>query len=173
MGGNGGFYIGRYEQGEGNVCVQGVTPYTNITRDNAKTQAEALYKGNTYVVSELISGYAWDTALNFICQTNTRGYNLAKTTSSQYGNIGTRRMNKSGEYSQDKYSNIFDFLGNCHEWCTEYSTSKRPDLGNKTYPHVARGGYYNGRGDSGDSRVGVLLNAKSAYYGFRLQLYIK
>ena len=40
-GGKGGFYIGRYEQGRGNVCKAGVVPYTNITGDEAKIQAEA------------------------------------------------------------------------------------------------------------------------------------
>ena len=32
-GGHGGFYIGRYEQGTGNVCKAGVDAYVNVTRD--------------------------------------------------------------------------------------------------------------------------------------------
>ena len=38
-GGNGGFYIGRYEQGEENVCKAEVNAYVNITRDAAKEHA--------------------------------------------------------------------------------------------------------------------------------------
>ena len=117
---HGGFYIGRYEQGTGNVCKAGINPYVDITRDQAKTQAEAIYSGNSYVTSELISSYAWDTALNFICQTNSAGYTLATTTSSSYGNIDTENKTLTGNYEKDKYSNIFDFLGNCYEWTTEY-----------------------------------------------------
>ena len=61
--GKGGFYIGRYEQGVGNVCKYNQIPYVNVTRDTAKSQAEAMYSGkNNNVVSELISSYAWDTA---------------------------------------------------------------------------------------------------------------
>ena len=40
--GKGGFYIGRYEQGTGNVCKYNQTPYVNVTRDTAKSQAEGI-----------------------------------------------------------------------------------------------------------------------------------
>ena len=92
------------------------------------------YNENEFVTSELISSYAWDTALNFICQTNKDGYKLATTTDSTYGNINTGNRTQTGAYTvevegegerkevvSDKYSNIFDLLGNCHEWTTEYS----------------------------------------------------
>ena len=94
---NKGFYIGRYEQGEGNVCKASVNPYTSITRDNAKIEAESMYSGNTFITSELISSYAWDTALNFICQTNENGYFLATTTDKTYANFGGNGT-KTGEY---------------------------------------------------------------------------
>ncbi len=133
---NGGFYIGRYELGKGNVVKAGVTPYVNITRDIAKSQAEAMYSGNTYVVSELISSYAWDTALNFICQTNSEGYTLATTKSKTYGNFYKGTKKKTGAYAADNYSNIHDLLGNCCEWTTEYCYCSDG-------PCVLRGGYYN------------------------------
>ena len=79
------------------MCKYNQTPYVNVTRDTAKSQAEAMYSGkNNNVVSELISSYAWDTALNFICQTNSAGYTLATTTSSSYGNIGTGSRKNTG-----------------------------------------------------------------------------
>lgn len=131
----GGFYIGRYEQGEGNVCKAGVNPYTNISRDNAKSQAETMYSGNKYIVSELISSYAWDTALNYICQNNADGYILSTTASSTYGNINTEKKLKTGEYLVDKYSNICDMIGNCCEWTTEYSDVT-------VFPCIHRGAFY-------------------------------
>ena len=144
---NGGFYIGRYEQGTGNVCKAGVAPYTNITRGTAKSQAEAMYKGNSYVVSELISSYAWDTALNFICQTNSEGYRLATTTSSSYGNIGTDNRQNTGAYAADNYSNIHDLLGNCYELTTEYSSYSGSSC-------VFRGGLYDYSGSCAATRDG-------------------
>ena len=145
--GNGGFYIGRYEQGTGNVCKYNQTPYVNVTRDQAKSQAEAMYSGkNNNVVSELISSYAWDTALNFICQTNSAGYTLATTTSSSYGNIGTKNKQNTGAYSADNYSNIYDLLGNYFEWTTEYSSGSSGSC-------VGRGGYYSNSSGYAAERV--------------------
>ena len=167
---NKGFYIGRYEQGEGNVCKAGVNPYAEITRDNAKTQAEAMYNRNSYVISELISSYAWDTALNFICQTNEEGYKLATTTDSTYGNIGTKDKTQTGEYRADNYSNIHDFLGNCSEWTTEYSNYSNDK---DSFPCAYRVGTYYYDGYSAASRYYGSTGPSSAYGSFRLQLYIK
>ena len=139
---NGGFYIGRYEQGESNVCKAGVNAYAYVTRDEAKSQAEAMYADNenvnVNVTSQLISSYAWDTALNFICQNSEHGYLLATTTDETYGNIGTGSSGKTltGGYSNDKHSNIYDLLGNCFEWTTEYYSGG-------SLPCVDRGGVYN------------------------------
>ncbi len=140
-GGNGGFYIGRYEQGEGNVCKAGVNAYVDVTRDEAKTQAEAMYadKEQYGVTSQLISSYAWDTALNFICQNSEYGYTLATTTEDTYGNIGTGNKTQTGGYPEDCYSNIYDLLGNCCEWTTEYSSGTRASI---AVPCVPRGSYY-------------------------------
>ena len=165
--GNGGFYIGRYEQGTENVCKAGVAPYGNITRDTAKGQAEAMYGGkNNNVVSELISSYAWDTALNFICQTNSAGYTLATTTSSSYGNIGTGSRQNTGAYSADNYSNIHDLLGNCWEWSTEYSSSSGG-------PCVLRGGGYDNSDYYAADRDGYYTSDSDALISFRVQLYVK
>ena len=81
-----------------------------------------MYNTNQYVTSDLISSYAWDTTLNFICQTSEKGYALATTTNRKDANIATNSKTKTGEYPADKYSNICDFLGNCYEWTTEYSS---------------------------------------------------
>ena len=166
----GGFYIGRYEQGTGNVCKAGVDAYVSVTRDIAKTQAEAMYSENEEIKAtiELISSYAWDTALNFICQTNADGYELATTTDETKANIGTSNKTQTGEYTADKYSNIHDLLGNCYEWTTEYSSYSSSY---STFPCVGRGGVYGGSynyaADRGDYSTTHSLDA----LGFRVQLY--
>lgn len=170
---NKGFYIGRYEQGgNGQQCKAGLTPYVNVTRNQAKILAETMYSGNYYVASELISSYAWDTALNFICQTNGEEYKLAKTTDSKYGNIGTNSLNATGQYrvdgiASDNYSNICDMLGNCFEWTTEYSS------GNNASPAVARGSDCNDKELSGDARLPNSTSRTNNVLSFRVQLYLK
>ena len=163
----GGFYIGRYEQGIGNVCVVGVEPYVKVQRDTANSEAKAMYSENEFVTSELISSYAWDTVLNYICQTNKVGYLLATTTSSDYGNIGTNSLKNTGKYVQDNYNNIHDMLGNVREWTTEYSIDG-------SYPCVSRGGYYN-YGDYFSAIRSYYLYSNSyssIYIGFRTQIWI-
>ena len=175
---NGGYYIGRYEAGTEIERISEddslTTPlvqvnknsYVYVTRDQAKTQSEAMYSGNQFVTSELISSYAWDTALNFICQTNEEGYLLATTTDSVYGNIGTNIKELTGEYEADNYSNIYDFLGNCFEWTTEYYSDG-------PYPCVYGGGSYYYSNRSADYRTYSSTTNNSSINSFRLQLYIK
>ena len=160
-----GFYIGRYEQGTGNVCKAGVMTYVNLTRDTANNQAKSMYSGNSYVTSELISSYAWDTALNFICQNSEHGYKLATTTDATYGNIFTTKKELTGAYTADKYSNICDVLGNVYEWTTEYQNYKSPC--------VYRGGRYDGNVGYAAYRNFNSTTYSSSNIGFRTQLYIK
>ena len=162
----GGFYIGRYEQGEGNVCKAGVNAYVNVTRDEAKAQSEAMYKDNDFVVSELISSYAWDTALNFMCQNHTEGYKIATTTDKTYGNINTSKRKLTGAYTKDKYSNICDVLGNCWEWTTE-------SCSNSNSPCVGRGGDYSDSTYCAASRDNYSTSNSDSGNSFRLQLYVK
>ena len=170
-GGNGGFYIGRYEQGEGNVCKAGVNVYVEVTRDTAKAQAEMMYtdKEQYGVTSELISSYAWDTALNFICQNSENGYKLATTTEDTYGNIGTSNKEQTGGYPADCYSNIYDLLGNCREWTTEYSSFT---VGSPAYPCVFRGGYYSDSGRYTGERYNTTKDGSADFISFRLSLYV-
>ena len=168
---NDGFYIGRYEQGTENVVKAGVAPYTNITRDTAKSQIEAMYSGNSYVTSELISSYARDTALNFICQTNSAGYTLATTTDRTYGNFYQGSKQNTGAYEADNYSNIHDLLGNCQEWTTEYS-SYRTSTG-KYWRGVSTGGYYGYDGYSAASRCYTFESDSYDTISARAQLYVK
>ena len=162
---NDGFYIGRYEQGEGNVCKASENPYNSVTKDEAKTQAEAMYNGNEFVTSELISSYAWDTALNFICQNSEEGYLLATTVDSKYGNIGTGIARVTGGDAADNYCNIHDFLGNYFEWTTEYSSDEE-------FTCIYRGGNYY-HSDNYTAYCGYDFASSKGNYSFRIQLYLK
>ena len=174
---NKGFYIGRYEAGtevertsHNDSLTKPVVqahkfPYTYVTRDQAMIEAELMYSGNDYVVSELVSSYAYDTTLNFICQTSEKGYDLSWTSSIEDGNIETGVGTKTGEYPADKYSNIYDYLGNCWEWTTEYCSKEGQ-------PNVLRGGGYSSYSWP-DKRYS---ESASNYYNntsFRVLLYIK
>lgn len=161
-----GYYIGRYEQGVGNVCKSNVQVYVSMARNEAKTQAEAMYDGNEFIKSELMSSYAWDTALNFICQTNEEGYMLSTTTSNIYGNIGTSNKTLAGAYEADCYSNIYDFLGNCVEWTTEYCSVD----GN---PCVFRGGFCGDSSRYAATRTYDSVTCRGNELTFRVKLYIK
>ena len=150
------------------MCKKNIEPYVNVTRDEAKGQSDAMYVGNRYIISELISSYAWDTALNFICQNNSPYYTLATTQDKTYGNIGTYSKTNTGMYIADKYSNIYDILGNCFEWTTEYCK-------NSNKPCVYRGGCYS------DGTfywpAGRCISGMSATFpnnvSFRVQLYLR
>ena len=180
---NGGFYIGRYEAGTETERTSEndelTTPlvqankeaYVYVTRDQAKEQAEAMYSDNSEITAtaELISSYAWDTALNFICQNSDVGYTLATTTDDAYGNIGTNNKTQAGEYPADGYSNIYDFLGNCYEWTTEYSSYTSSY---DAYLCVDRGGYCNGSIYYAANRRFDTTDTSNSFLSFRLQLYV-
>ena len=147
--GKGGFYIGRYEAGtetertsESDLLTLPLVqasknPYVYVTRDQAKEKSEEMYRKNEFVTSELISSYAWDSALNFICQTSKDyGYSLATTISKERANIDTDKKELTGAYIEDKYSNIYDMLGNTFEWTTEYCSHASGG------PCVVRGGNF-------------------------------
>lgn len=163
---NGGFYLGRYEQGENNVCKAEANAYTNVTRDEAFKQASAMFNENEFVTSELVSSYAWDTALNFICQNREESYLLAATTDKKYGNIGTNKKERTGDYAADNYCNIHDMVGNCEEWTTEYFARSGATC-------VDRGGFCNGTTDFAAERDGTSTTTKNETCSFRVQLYIK
>ena len=179
-GGNGGFYIGRYETGteiertpsDKELTIPLVqankSAYVCITRDEAMKQAEAMYSNKEQygVTSELISSYAWDTALNFICQNSEHGYKLATTTSNTYGNIATGSSKRqTGATPEDCYSNTYDFLGNCYEWTTEYSSTP-------TYPYVYRGGVCLYNDCYASSRIISATDNPNSIVSFRISLYM-
>ena len=126
---NGGYYLGRYEASQGSDgkvdCQENKSPWVSITQPDAATKARGMYS-SSYVESDLINSYSWDTAIVFI-QKYSGNSNYANKNS-----VNTSRLNtgKAG----DKVCNIHDMASNCKEWIT--------DTDNSSYPCVYRGGGY-------------------------------
>ena len=169
---NGGFYIARYEAGlpagadslsvptDGSikpVSKQGATVWNNIawsdngTNDDinpgngAVTVARNMYSEedtNYGVVSTLIYGTQWDTALKFISTYNVgeTGYDIYATDSTGMGNyIGTDENADTfseiafcGATTKFRQKNIYDMAGNVWECTMEQNSTVR----------IGRGGDY-------------------------------
>ena len=100
---NGGFYISRYEIGKENevpVSKKDLEIWTDVTYNDAKKLSEEMY---STIKSELINGYAVDTAIRFI-------YNDIDFTSI------SRTNNVTGNKS---YKNIYDLVDDMNEWTSE------------------------------------------------------
>ena len=150
---SGGYYIGRYEAGDGKatdtsrtkdtsienpvVCKSGVYPYTYVTQPQASTLCQRMYTSKNFE-SDLINSYAIDTAIVFI-QTFSKDKDYAR----QSGNNTNNALQKCGESilkkvaegdeKQDVRCNIYDMAGNTYEWTTEMTT-------NRSNPCMIRGG---------------------------------
>ena len=114
---NGGYYIGRYEASEGEDGKADSkfdkTLWKSITQLDAATVAREMYD-NSYVASDLINSYSWNTAIVFI-QKYSENSNYANETSV---NSSLLNAGKTG----DKVCNIYDMASNAFEWTTEHAT---------------------------------------------------
>ena len=146
----GGFYVGRYEMGDGatNISRIGVTPIS--AAENEANMWYGLYKkakayNKTGVTSGMIWGSQYDAMLNFAL---TNSSYSGKVNASTNGNHSGKLL-KTGTWlgssnETDKINNIFDLEGNFWEWTKEaYYTNSR----------VGRGGDYN-YSNSPSSRIG-------------------
>ena len=108
---NGGFYISRYEIGKDNsgqpVSKAGVKIFDNVTRQDAINILEKMYKENDFN-SKLINGYAYDTTLKWIINTNTIEVD--------YVDIIKNEEKYTG---RNKYNNIYDIVDNTLELTME------------------------------------------------------
>ena len=163
---NGGYYIGRYEAGDGSstefrtaetgvdgtvVIKKNQVPYNYITRSDAETKATEISTVQEYTTAttKLVSSYAWDTALDFIQKANSNNDYSDYATSSPEGNYSTV-INRTGHTTA--VSNIYDMGGSLWEYTTErYS--------NDFYPNVKRGGCY-GYNDYADSPAGYRIRQR-------------
>ncbi len=174
----GGFYIGRYEAGDGDsgttlrteatgehtvVSKMGIAPYnfvpwgtsvSNISpisgKGGAVYLAKNMYASSTSVTSTLIYGCQWDAMCRYIGDSQ-------RTTSTK------NAPELTGSTETDVSKNIYDLAGNCSEWTLESNEGKS---------RVIRGGQY------GDAftiyyRGHVVTTGYDSYGSFRCALYIK
>ena len=139
---NGGYYIGRYEArtltkrtAAGNALTQ-ITEkgtdqiYNYVKQPQAAKLSQEMYNSNKFT-SDLMNGYAWDTATLFLqtCGTNTT-YSRKNSVNTALSQTGTNIQK-----TKDVQCNVYDMASNVLEWTTE--TSYKPNI-----PCVGRGGYY-------------------------------
>ena len=151
---SGGYYIGRYEartENERTSSSTTLTPVTSkadgyvykyVTQLQASERCQSMYTNKPFD-SDLINGYAWDTAIIFIQEfggdilekgyTNNGGliYSHTMSVNSGIANKGTSGTNYTGK--RDVMCNIYDMASNG----MEYSTEATWDDDN---PYTARGG---------------------------------
>ena len=149
---NGGYYIGRYEAGDGSstdfrsgatdgiiVIKKDQIPYNLITREDVETKSKEMkaVQGYETATTKLVSSYAWDTAIDFIQKANSDNEHSDYATSSPEGNYSdTDYGNGLIRTGQTKaISNIYDMGGSLCEYTTEKFSSEN-------YPYVIRGGSY-------------------------------
>lgn len=191
----GGFYIGRYEVGEGNVISQYKEPSASLIWSKAYANAKSIDVGITSV-SYLSSSYARDTALNFI-QNNSefKTYASSRDDGINGTNINENWQDKSVTYkdasgtSQVKAAgtavrlptgvttakcNIYDMGGNVAEFTTELNPLTN---GDNDATVVIRSGSFSGTNEWIISPAGYRWdansNSASAYKGFRATLFIQ
>ena len=143
----GGFYIARYEAGDGDangterswsssnsntvVSKKGAIVYNYISQTDSITRAESMYAGK----SKLISGAGWDRTLNWLIETKAKTENEVFGNSSSWGNYndstGNAKTNSgyinmnytTGRNEAWKANNIYDLAGNVEDWTTEADSS--------------------------------------------------
>ena len=185
----GGFYIARYEAGDGDangterswsssnsntvVSKKGAIVYNYISQTDSITRAESMYAGK----SKLISGAGWDRTLNWLIETKAKTENEVFVNSSSWGNYkdstgnaktnsGSGNMNyTTGRNEAWKANNIYDLAGNVCDWTTEALSSDK---------RVIRGGCcsYGGSYDPASGRGGDDSGYSGYSVGFRPALYL-
>ena len=177
---NGGFYIARYESGQGTsnigenlqgnvsgkpVSKKGTEVWTNISQNQAIKNSSKMYASHPDMQSTLISGYAMDMTLQWL---ENSGVNVSEN-SSTWGNYSSEnaKASKALTGSNEKYkaNNIYDLAGNVWELTTEKYNNGQ-DI-------IARGGDYLSTGSAlpAGSRDIAKNSDEYNYMGYRTILY--
>ena len=188
----GGYYIGRYEAGDGTttsartsstsdtntlVSKKGAYVYNYISSDSAKSLSNGMYSTNGAVTSQLITGAGWDRVLNWIIETGEKTEKEVLINSTSWGNysnstgnaeINSGSLNTTGRSEYWKANNIYDLAGNAFELTQETYQSDQ-----STSKKYCRGGCYGRGGSSVNFPAGSRYSIASDYeISFRTQLYI-
>ena len=107
------------------------TLWNFIRQGQAAIVSQNMYKNDSYVESDLVNSYAWDTAIVYIQSMGNSNYANAN------GAVNTTLKNTGA--TGDQKCKIFDMAGNLEEWTTEYSAGTGSS---KAYPCTFRGGCY-------------------------------
>ncbi len=170
---NGGYYIGRYEARRGvgeQATVKGSEKvYNMVSQQDAADLSQKMYSTKPFV-SDLMNGYAWDTAILFIQAFGQSNYarqkslNSASDTDTDVPNTfsPTGTNNLTDKALRDQQCNIWDMASNTAEWSTETASDS-------STPFVYRGGDCWSSGYV--SRRFNYYNAAYAYFSFRPILY--
>ena len=180
---NEGFYIARFETGEGDnkevISKKGKMIYNKVNSQTAKTLSEQMYRieDNEFgIISTLIYGAQWDTTLKFIMSydVNESGYDIYPFNSTGMGNYSEgdefESLNDpavSGASEAFRQKNIYDLAGNVWEWTMEmYKDEERVNRG---------GDMYNPGNESPASYRNntPAQTENNTHLGFRIALYIK
>ena len=159
---NRGYYIGRYEARK-NKETNNITEiksdlvYNFVTQPVAANIAKGMYNSKNFT-SDLINGFAWDTALVFI--QNSGSNNKYSTIYSL--NIG--KIESKGT-DEDIQCNIYDIASNLREWSTETFIANE-------FPCTIRGGYFYDKYQHTSTRNNFSISYNYDDTGFRPILYI-
>ncbi len=152
-GGNGGYYIGRYEarssterteESKDNIEQPVIEKpngyiYNYLTQSQAAQLSRKMYTSDKFT-SDLMNSYAWDTAIEYIqILSKENNYSNQISLFGQYINNGTNNLQDVAK--QDKVCNIWDLAGNCLEWDTETCSAYDSNLDIK-YDVTRRGGFF-------------------------------
>ncbi len=140
------------------------TLWNFINQPQAAMVSKNMYSGNSYVESDLINSYAWDTTIVYIQAMGNTNY--ANASCDTNGNAGVlKNTGKTG----DKVCNIFDMAGNTIEWTTEYSRH----LSKTCFPGINRGGGMAGAACFASYRLDARAVYSNQNDSFRPILYVK
>lgn len=161
----GGFYIGRYEVGEGKVIKNGEKPLVPVSYEEALNIAQTAYNNSTSVTSTLPSGAAWDTIGSWIINTGARSYYEMYTDPDGWAYEPDREVRNTGG-SKAVANNICDIVGNAAEWITRTIEGKNVAMGSKCIggPNAA----FDTVADDDNSSTG-----DAGILGLRVLLYVK
>ena len=170
----GGFYLSRYNISKSLTgkpqSVKGVIPWVNIKFDDAKMVASTI-EDNEAVKSHLTFGAEYDSALEWLIETNARTRSEIAKDSTNWGNhLNTenspKKVVETGSREEWCANNIYDFAGNVDEW-----TQEQRWLADR----VVRGGSYNDYGlyNPVAYRNFVFPRCSFCGMGFRVVLCIK